>query len=73
LHRDAKTPEEYRLVDGYAEDMRELVSGYQAKVANQSTPRQQRLGTKHSKRGGKVRARTLMPFAIAQIVLVRSG
>ena len=52
--RDAKTPEEYRLVDGYAEDMRELVSGYQAKVANQGAARQ-RHGGRTAKRGGKVR------------------
>lgn len=59
-------------MDGYAEDMRDLVSGYQAKVANQSTPRQQRLGTKHSKRGGKVRARSLTRVARAQIFDFRS-
>ncbi|CAL8468299.1 g7839 [Coccomyxa elongata] len=50
--RDAKTPEEYRLVDGYAEDMKELVSGYQAKVANQGAARQ-RHGGRSGKRGGK--------------------
>ncbi|KAK9914957.1 hypothetical protein WJX75_002902 [Coccomyxa subellipsoidea] len=50
--RDAKTPEEYRLVDGYADDMRELVSGYQAKVANQGAARQ-RHGGRMGKRGGK--------------------
>jgi hypothetical protein len=54
LCRDAKTPEEYRLVDGYADDMRELVSGYQAKVANQGAARQ-RHGGRMGKRGGKVR------------------
>ncbi|EIE19317.1 hypothetical protein COCSUDRAFT_48907 [Coccomyxa subellipsoidea C-169] len=50
--RDAKTPEEYKLVDGYAEDMRELVSGYQAKVANQGAARQ-RHGGRSGKRGPK--------------------
>lgn len=42
------------MVDGYAEDMRELVSGYQAKVANQGAARQ-RHGGRSGKRGPKVR------------------
>lgn len=51
--RDARTPEEYRLVEGYAEDFLDLVSGHQARLKDQSAPRQRHPG-RHSKRGGKV-------------------
>ena len=60
--RDAKTPDEYRLAEGYADDFRELVSGHRAKLASaagggHAQPSRQRHagGRLHSKRGGKVR------------------
>lgn len=40
-------------MEGYAEDFLDLVSGHQARLKDQSAPRQRHPG-RHSKRGGKV-------------------
>ena len=56
LHRDASSPEEYQLVEGYAEGVQDVVQGYQAKVAGlgQSTKTRHPGGRGGGKRGGKV-------------------
>ena len=61
LHRDASSPEEYQLVEGYAEGVQDVVQGYQAKVAGlgQSTTTRHPGGRGGGKRGGKVSCLTL--------------
>ena len=65
LHRDASSPEEYQLVEGYAEGVQDVVQGYQAKVAGlgQSTKTRHPGGRGGVKRGGKVRSLALPPDA----------
>lgn len=67
LHRDAASPEEYQLVDGYAEGVQDVVHGYQAKVASlgQSTKTRHPGGRGGGKRGGKVRSLALPPATIS--------
>ena len=65
LHRDASSPEEYQLVEGYAEGVQDVVQGYQAKVAGlgQSTKSRHPGGRGGGKRGGKARSLPLPPEA----------
>ncbi|CAK0779853.1 hypothetical protein CVIRNUC_004871 [Coccomyxa viridis] len=53
--KDASSPEEYQLVEGYAEGVQDVVQGYQAKVAGlgQSTTTRHPGGRGGGKRGGK--------------------